>query len=160
MNINLIINCMETILKKLLTFLLIVPQFAIGATFYFSEKDGNTSFIYKAVCAENSCSLSSLSISTNESVMKCGLHYYSLFENEKATKSGEAWVLTGSSGGCGYTNTYTISKSGMIQVKTSPAKPMGSFCESFAPKVYKMEPTTKSKGLPVTGCKEIYPTGF
>jgi hypothetical protein len=137
-----------------------MPTYAVGATFYFLEKDDHTSLLYKAICSETTCSLSSLSISTTESVMKCGLHYYSLFENEKATKSGDAWVLTASSGSCGYTNSYTISKSGMVQVKTSPAKPLASFCESFAPKVYKMEPTTKKVGLPVTGCKEIFPVGF
>lgn len=147
-------------MKLIIALMFVVPQIANGAALYFLEKDGNTSMLYKAECADNTCSLSALSISTSESIMKCGLHYYSLFENEKAKKAGEAWVLTSSSGGCGYTNSYTISPGGMIQVKTSPAKPMGSFCESFAPKVYKMQPTSITKGLPVTGCKEIYPTGF
>lgn len=147
-------------MNLLITCFLLMVSLANAEEMYFLQKDGRQSILYKTNCANETCSIKALSINSEGGVMSCRLDLYSFFEDEKAVKAGESWIITDSSGGCGYTNIYVISKNGMTQTKTSPSKIKDSFCETFPPKIYKMEPTTKSKGLSVAGCKEIYPSGF
>jgi hypothetical protein len=147
-------------MKKIIFFYFLFTLNASAETMYFKAQEGHQTLLYKANCNEERCSLGAISITSAGQPMNCRLDVYSFFEDVRVVRSGEAWIVSDSSGPCGYTNTYVISKNGMTHTKTYPQKKKLSFCLLDAPQVYKMEPITNAIGMSVSGCKEIYPLGF
>lgn len=137
-------------------------MFANPDTYYFSEKDGaNHTIFYKAFCAisgkKSLCSLKSISIGNSSSAIKCGISVDELYAWEEAKKIGDTWIISSSLGACGYTNTYQISTSGMVQVKSAPKKKKLALCENFEPKTYSMKyhKDVSDIELNVEGCKNL-----
>ena len=135
-----------------------------GDRMYFREIDGETQFLYTLVCSsgkEAQCSLQAVSVGSGKAKLQtCMIDIVSLFQNEPATnpQSG-SYIVSLSGGACKYTNTYTFSPNGMVQVKTSPEKPANSACKSFPPKTYNI-PVDSTLGffenVPIAGCKTLH----
>jgi hypothetical protein len=130
--------------------------------FYFLEDDQkNQKIIYKSICitkdGTSTCNLKHISISNSKSSLKCGISSGELMSWTKAGRSGSAYTISSTAGACGYTNTYTISKSGMVQLKIAPDKPKNEFCGTFPPKTYKMKYLKSVANLKVdtSGCDEM-----
>lgn len=131
-------------------------------TYYFAEKDGpNHTIFYKAFCAKypkiSECSLKSISVRNAQSNLKCTIAVEELYSWGEAKKVGDIWIISSSVGGCGYTNTYQISNTGMVQVKSSPKNKKFNGCEVFEPKTYKMKyhRDVSDIELSVEGCKNL-----
>lgn len=145
--------------------LLLLPALSFSQsieTFYFNEKSGeNQTIIYKVLCLdykkEQKCNLRSLSIMNGKAKLKCSIAAEELIEWSPAKKVGETWILSVSQGACGYTNSYQISRSGMVQVKSSPKVKKGDFCDSFEPKTYSMksQQEVSSTNIDTSGCDKM-----
>lgn len=148
-----------TIITLFFTFTLNV--FANPDVYYFTENDGENHIFYKAFCAntgrDGMCSLKTISVRNAKSTLKCGISVDELYPWGEAKKSGDTWLISSSAGGCGYTNTYQISNTGMIQVKSSPKKKKLEVCEVFEPKTYimKYHKDVSTIELSVEGCKNL-----
>lgn len=131
--------------------------------YYFSEKDGeNRTFLYKAFCFQSKgqtgmCSLKAVSVGNSKSLAKCGISVDSLYEWGDAKREGDTWIISSSRGGCGYTNTYQISETGMVQIKSSPKKKKLPICEIFEPKTYRMKyhSVVSDIRMSVEGCDSL-----
>ena len=105
------------------------------------------------------CSLKAATVASEKSSMACRVSFQALFDSETAQNpQNDTFSVTVSKGTCGYTNTYVMSPTGMVQTKTSPAKarPM---CETFPPKVYHAAADDSSPsafvGVPIGDCKTL-----
>lgn len=154
--------------KILISILLVVAPAARAEptvdTFRFRELDGPTQHLYVATCQSSggkaTCSLRTMSVSSSKSTRACMIAYDNLFEYAEAQKpSPGTYIVSRSAGLCGYTNTYTFSATGMVQVKSAPAKPASNMCEAFAPKTYQAAPETATHGffqkVPIGDCSEM-----
>lgn len=152
----------------LLLFLLFISaeSFAEVKLMYFREKDGATQHLYYAACRSGkpaTCSLKVMSVSTDKSPRACFVTYQSLFQDEIASNpQKDSFTVSVSRGACGYTNTYVISPSGLIQTKTSPtnvAENLEGVCEAFPPKTYKADVNPEDRSgfinVPTGNCKSI-----
>lgn len=114
----------------------------------YREKEASTQHLYRAVCypmgKESTCTLKVVSIRSDKSIMSCSMSVDTLFENEPAkSDGGDNFVVSVTRGACGYTNTYVLSKTGMVQTKTSPEKipeSLKTSCQVFPPKTYQVAP--------------------
>jgi hypothetical protein len=151
------------LLITVLSHLLSSNAYAIPSAYYFTEQDGpNRSIFYKAFCATNAankglCSLKAITIGNSKANQKCGITVDTLYEWGEATLHGQTWLVSSNEGLCGYTNTYHISDTGMIQIKTAPKIKKAEICESFEPKTYKMKshPNVSTIRLNTEGCSEL-----
>ena len=147
-----------------------VPRFAVAMDFVtmnFRESESTAQHLYRLICAtsgsESTCTLKVVSARTNKSKMACLLNFDTLFENEPAKRAdGGTYIVSLTKGGCGYTNTYVFSKTGMVQTKTSPEKipdELKGICTTFSPKTYNIPVNSGStdifESVPLGDCPKV-----
>lgn len=146
------------------------PRFAAAmdlVSMNYRESESTAQHLYRLTCAtsgpESTCTLKVVSARTSKSKMACLLNFDTLFENEPAKRAdGGTYIVALTKGGCGYTNTYVFSKTGMVQTKTSPEKipdELKGICTTFSPKTYNI-PVNSGTGdifesVPLGDCPKV-----
>lgn len=139
----------------------------------FREVDGNTQHLYVATCVRSAtgttCSVNVVSVSTDKSPMKCMVSVKNLLQDEPAqSPRPDTFVVTTSSGMCGYSNTYVMSPTGMVHTKTSPPSvtaDLAKLCTAFPPATREASPAKGDAGgvffgVPVGACSAITVDAF
>ena len=137
------------------------PKTWVKSRMYYREIEGEFQYLYTLFCSSDShCSLQVISVGSGKNkIQTCMVDIVNLFQNEPATNPQPGTYIVSLSGGaCKYTNTYTFSPNGMVQVKTSPEKPASNLCKAFPPKTSNIPVDSNPalfENVPIEGCKTL-----
>lgn len=160
---------MKNIFRSIFISLAVLPSISYAQgldVMNYREIDGNTQHLYTISCFKDGnkpiCSIKAMSISNSKSPSACTVRYSEPISFAEAVNpQPKTYTITSSAGLCGYTNTYMVSPSGMVQIKSSPEKipeKLKDICQTFPPKTYNI-PVEKDgrsfKNVSIEGCPTI-----